>query len=134
MDVEIFHSSIVAGYQRRLIEYLFTNVLFSRLKDMFALSGKVLEWFRSYLEQRSQRVSVHGILSDIQFLLSDVPQGSVLGTLVFTMYTRPLGIIPQLYGVKYHLYADDKHLYISLDADNELNFSSFWKNLKQMYC
>ena len=43
------------------------NVLFSRLKDMFGLPGKVLEWFRSYLEQRSQRVSVHGILSDIQF-------------------------------------------------------------------
>ena len=38
------------------------NVLFSRLKDMFGLSGKVLEWFRSYLKQRSQRVSVHGIL------------------------------------------------------------------------
>jgi len=43
------------------------SVLYSRLKDMFGLSGKVLEWFRSYLEQRSQRVSVHGILSDIQF-------------------------------------------------------------------
>ena len=46
------------------------NVLFSRLKDMFCLSGKVLEWFRSYLEQRSQRVSVHGILSDIQVFVS----------------------------------------------------------------
>jgi len=71
------------------------NVLFSRLKDMFGLSDKVLEWFRSYLEQRSQRVSVHGILSDIQILLYGVPQGSVLGPLVFTMYTRPLGIIAQ---------------------------------------
>ena len=49
------------------------NVLFSRLKDMFGLSGRVLESFRSYLEQRSQRVSVHGILSDIQFLLSGEP-------------------------------------------------------------
>ena len=106
------------------------NVLFSRLKDMFGLSGRVLEWFRSYLEQRSQRASVHGILSDIQFLLSGVPQGSVLGPLVFTMYTRPLGIIAQRYGVKYHLYADDTQLYISLDPDNELNFSSSLKNLE----
>ena len=48
------------------------NVLFSRLKDMFGLSGKVLECFRSYLEQRSQRVSVRGILSDVQFLLSGI--------------------------------------------------------------
>ena len=106
------------------------NVLFSRLKHMFGLSGRVLEWFQSYLEQRSQRVSVHGILSDIQFLLSGVPQGSVLGPLVFTMYTRPLGIIAQRYGVKYHLYADDTQLYISLDPDNELNFSSSLKNLE----
>ena len=97
---------------------------------MFGLPGKVLEWFRSYLEQRSQRMSVHGILSDIQSLLSGVPQGSVLGPLVFTMYTRPLGIIAQRYGVKYHLYADDAQLYISLDPDNELNVSSSLNNLE----
>ena len=99
---------------------------------MFGLSGRVLEWFRSYLEQRSQRVSVHGILflSDIQFLLSGAPKGSVLGPLVFTMYTCPLGIIAQWYGVKYHLYAYDTQLYISLDPDNELNFSSSLKNLE----
>ena len=59
------------------------NVLFSRLKDMFGLSGKVLACFQSYLEQRSQRVSVHDILSDVQFfLLIGIPQGSVLGLLV----------------------------------------------------
>jgi len=50
--------------------------------------------------------------------------------LVFTMYTRPLGIIAQQYGVKYHLYADDTQLYTSLDPDNELNFSSSLKNLE----
>ena len=60
---------------------------------MFGLSGRVLECFRSYLEQHSQRVSVRGILSDIQFLLSGVPEGSVLVPLVFTMYTRPLGLL-----------------------------------------
>jgi len=106
------------------------SVPFSRLKNMFGLSGKVLEWFRTHLEQRSQRVSVHGILSDIQFLLSGVPQGSVLGPLVFTMYTRPPGIIAQRYGVKYHLYADDTQLYISLDTGNELHFSSSLNNLE----
>jgi len=97
---------------------------------MFGLSGKVLEWFRSYLEQCSQTVSVRGILSDIQFLLSGVPQGSVLGPLVFTMYTHPLGIIAQRCAVKYYLYAEHTQLYISLDPDNELNFPSSLKKLE----
>jgi len=85
------------------------NALFSRLKDMFGPSGKVLQWFRSYC---SQRVSVHGILSDVQFLLAGVPQGSVFSSMVFTMYMCPLGIIAKRYGVKYHLCADDTQLYI----------------------
>ena len=88
------------------------NVLFSRLKGMFGPSGKVLELFRSYLQQLFQKVSVHGILSNIQFFVSGVPQGSVLGPLVFTMYTRHLVIIAQRYWVKYHFYADDTQLYI----------------------
>jgi len=78
------------------------NVLFSRLKDMFDMSGKVIEWFRSYLEQCSRRVFVRSILSDVQFLLSGILQGSVLGPLVSSMYTRPLGNISQRYGIKYH--------------------------------
>ena len=64
------------------------NVHFSRLKDRFCLSSKVLEWFQSYLEQCFQRVSVYGILSDIKVLLSGVPQSSVLGLLAFEMYSR----------------------------------------------
>jgi len=52
-------------------------ILFSSLKDVFGLSDKVHEWFRCYLEQRSQIVSVHHILSDVHFLLSGVPTDSV---------------------------------------------------------
>ena len=107
------------------------NVLLFRLKYMFGLSGKVLASFQSYLEQRSQRVSVHSILSDVQFVLSGVPRGSVLGPLVFTMCIHPLGIFgQQRYGIKYHLYAGDTQLYVSLDPDNELNFSSSLKKLE----
>ena len=46
------------------------------------------------------------------------------------MYARPLGIIVQRYGGKYQLHGDDTQLYISLDPDNELNFSSSLKNLE----
>jgi len=97
---------------------------------MFGLSCKVLEWFRSYLEQFSHRLSVHGILSDVQFVLSCVLLGSFLGPLVFTMHNHSLGIIAQWCGIIYHLYADDIQLYTTLDPDNELNFSSSLKNLE----
>jgi len=91
------------------------------LKDTSGLSGKVIEWFQSYLEQHSQRVSVGGILSEVQFFLFSVPQCSVFGPLVFTMYTRHNGFITHWVGVKHYLYADEPQLYISLDLDNELN-------------
>jgi len=69
------------------------NVLFSRLKDIFGPSCKVLERFRSYLEQRFDIMSIRGMLSDVQFLLTGEPQGSVLGPLVLTMYSRLVWII-----------------------------------------
>ena len=60
-------------------------------------------------------------------LLYGIPQSSVLGPLFFPGYTRPLGIIAHRYGVNYHLYAGYTQLYISLDSENELHFSSSLK-------
>ena len=47
-----------------------------------------------------------------------------------TVYTRLLRVIAQRYGIKYHLYTDDTQLYMSLDPDNQLNFSSSLNNLE----
>ena len=58
------------------------------------------------------------------------PTGSVLGPLIFTMYTQPLGIIVRLFGVSSHFYADDTRLYVSLDAGNEAKVPSSLENLE----
>ena len=106
------------------------NMLFSRLENMFGLTSTVLEWFRSYLHYRSQIVSIGTAMSEVMFLLFGVPQGSVLGPLIFVMYTRPIGLIARKYGVHFHLYADDTQLYVSLDLHDGDNSRSSLTNLE----
>lgn len=107
------------------------DVLFSRLENMFGLTSTVIDWFRSYFQCRSQTVSVGTAISEVLFMLFGVPQGSVLGPLIFIMYTRPIGIIARKYGVKFHLYADDTQLYASLDLNDRDSSKSSLNNLEQ---
>ena len=94
------------------------NLLLGRLTEWFGIDGVVLQWVRSYLTGRSQLVKIDGELSTPQLLLCGVPQGSVLGPLLFTMYTTPLSSIITSFGLKHHLYADDTQIYTSFSADN----------------
>ena len=56
------------------------------------------------------------LLSTPQLLLCAVPQGSVLGTLLFTMYTTPFSSIITAFGLKHHVYSDDTQIYTSFVA------------------
>ena len=93
-------------------------------KQIFGLSDKVNEWFWSYLKQHSQRVSAEGVLSNVLSLFGGVPHGPVLRPLIITMYTRPLGITARRFVARYHFYADDTQLYVSLDVGNESKVTS----------
>ena len=94
------------------------QILLARLKRRFGITGKCLQWFSSYLVGRKLRVAINGSLSDSKDLDFGVPQGSVLGPKLFTMYLAPLGDIARGLGIDFHAYADDCQLYIAFSKEN----------------
>ena len=83
------------------------TILLRRLGNWFGVGGKELDWFKSYLTGRSQVIKLGNCLSSRSDLCFGVPQGSVLGPLLFTLYTTPLSSLISGHAIPHHLYADD---------------------------
>ena len=89
------------------------SILLSRMESVLGVKGSALQWFKSYLLGRKQRIKINDDFSENQEILWSVPQGSVLGALLFLIYIIPLAQLIRTYGLNNHGYADDTQLCLS---------------------
>ena len=95
------------------------TILLDRLNVYYGLGELALSWFISYLSGRTHSVKVVSTLSHPVALHYGVPQGSVLGPILFSLYTNPIGsIIHSHSSINYYFYADDTQLYITLSPEH----------------
>ena len=90
------------------------DILFSRMENTLGITGQALAWFKSYLSGRTLRIKIDKSFSELQDILWSVPQGSVLGPLLFLIYLLPLGKLIRKHGLELHIYADDTQLYLAI--------------------
>ena len=104
------------------------TILLDRHNVYYGISELALGWFKSYLSGRTPSVKVGSTLLHPAALQYGVPQGSVLGPILFSLYTNQIcSIIHSYSSINYHFYADDTQLYITLSPEN---FSHSLQKLK----
>ena len=93
--------------------------LHGRLKQLYGLGGTVLEWLTSYLYNRSHVVKVRDSLSKSVTNNCGVPQGSVIGPMLYTMYSAPISKVIEAHRLSSMLYADDTQIYLTFRPQDQ---------------
>ena len=107
-------------------------------QEHYGIRGSILNWFESYLTGRKQYVFFNGISSEVKEITCGVPQGSVLGPLLFLIYINDLPNISEK--LKFFLFADDTNIYYESNdlqsmekiINEELKNLTLWLNVNRL--
>jgi len=89
------------------------EILLERMRRSYGVRGSALVWFSSYLSGRSASVRLQNLHSSSYSCPYGVPQGFVLGPLLFIFYVADIAGIADRHGIQSHFYADDAQLYLT---------------------
>lgn len=108
------------------------GILLEKLRSWLGRSGTVPQWFESYLHNLNFIVTLGHFHSNKYELVCGVPQGSILGCLLFNLYMLSLGYIISKHSISYHTYVNDTQPLISLSTDDFQSINSLGSCLEKI--